>query len=76
MVSLPPVTDIAPGENKAILTLADGSTVLLNSAAGLYTAGRVGSLKDGIALARETIGSGAALNKLREFVDFTQSQAS
>jgi len=30
------------------------------------------SIKDGIALARETIASGAAKNKLTQFVAFTQ----
>lgn len=47
--------------------------VLLNSAAGLYTAGVVSSLKEGIDLARSTVASGAAVRKLNEFVDFTKS---
>ena len=47
--------------------------VLLNSAAGLYTAGLVSSLKEGVQLARDTVASGAALRKLTQFVDFTQS---
>lgn len=47
--------------------------VLLNSAAGLYTAGLVSSLKEGVQLARATVASGAALRKLTQFVDFTQS---
>lgn len=49
--------------------------VLLNSAAGLYTAGLVSNLKDGVDLARSTVASGAALHKLDEFVSFTQSIA-
>lgn len=52
---------------------AVGDIVLLNSAAGLYTAGLVGSLKEGVELARSTVASGAAIRKLNEFVDFTKS---
>jgi anthranilate phosphoribosyltransferase len=52
---------------------AVGDIVLLNSAAGLYTAGLVSSLKEGVELARATIASGSAFRKLNEFVDFTQS---
>ena len=47
--------------------------VLLNSAAGLYTAGIAGSLKEGIDIARAAVSSGAAIRKLNEFVDFTKS---
>ena len=47
--------------------------VLLNSAAGLYTAGLVSSLKEGVELARATVASVAAIRKLTQFVDFTQS---
>lgn len=50
-----------------------GDIVLLNSAAGLYTAGIVDSLKGGVEVARATISSGAAIRKLNEFVDFTKS---
>lgn len=52
---------------------AIGDIVLLNSAAGLYTAGLVSNLKQGVELARATIASGSAFRKLNEFVDFTQS---
>lgn len=38
--------------------------VLANSAAGLLAAGKVGDLKEGVALARESITSGAAVEKL------------
>jgi anthranilate phosphoribosyltransferase len=47
--------------------------VLLNSAAGLYTAGLASSLKEGVDMARSTVASGAAIRKLNEFVDFTKS---
>lgn len=52
---------------------AIGDIVLLNSAAGLYTAGLAASLKEGVELARQTVSSGAAIRKLNEFVDYTQS---
>ena len=45
--------------------------VLLNSAAGLYVAGRVDSLEDGIKLAEEVIDSGKALNQLEKFIEVT-----
>jgi anthranilate phosphoribosyltransferase len=46
--------------------------VILNAGAALYAANVTTSIKDGIALARETIASGAAKNKLTQFVAFTQ----
>ncbi|HEX4843882.1 MAG TPA: anthranilate phosphoribosyltransferase [Limnobacter sp.] len=47
--------------------------VLLNSAAGLYTAGLVSNLKAGVELARATVASGAAFKKLHAFVEYTQA---
>lgn len=47
--------------------------VEVNSAAALYAADRVSSLEDGIALARETIDSGAAANKLEQVVQVSQN---
>ena len=52
---------------------AIGDIVLLNSAAGLYTAGLVPTLKEGVDMARSTVASGSATRKLKEFVDFTKS---
>ena len=49
--------------------------VILNAGAGLYAANVVGSIADGIKLARETIASGAARKKLDEFVQFTKKFA-
>jgi anthranilate phosphoribosyltransferase len=46
--------------------------VVLNSAAALYAANRVGSIAEGVELARATIRSGAARAKLQQFVDATQ----
>ena len=42
--------------------------VVLNSAAGLYVADRVDSLKEGIELAEELIDSGKALDQLNKFI--------
>lgn len=50
--------------------------VVLNSAAGLYAAGLVDGLKQGVELARSTVASGAAFKKLQEFVDYTQAESS
>ena len=45
--------------------------VLLNSAAGLYVAGKVKSLREGVKLAEEIIDSGKALNQLERFIEVT-----
>lgn len=45
-------------------------TVLMNAAAGLMAAGKAADLQAGVELAREVIGSGAALAKLDALVDF------
>jgi anthranilate phosphoribosyltransferase len=49
--------------------------VLLNAAAALYVSGVSESLWDGVALARDTIASGAAKEKLDRLVSFTQAFA-
>jgi anthranilate phosphoribosyltransferase len=46
--------------------------VCLNAGAALYTAGLVGSIGAGIELARTTIASGAAREKVDAFVAATQ----
>jgi anthranilate phosphoribosyltransferase len=46
--------------------------VCLNAGAALYTANCADSVGSGIALARQTIESGAARKKLDEFIAFTQ----
>ena len=61
---------------KAVLANEPGPSqdiVLLNAGAALYAAGRVDSIADGIAQARQAIASGAALNKLNEFIATTQT---
>ena len=50
--------------------------VILNAGAALYAANVTTSIKDGIALAREVIESGAAKQKLAQFVAFTQTSGS
>ena len=45
--------------------------VLVNTAAALFTAGRVQSLKEGMSLAAESLHSGAARRTLARLVDFT-----
>lgn len=49
--------------------------VILNSGTALYAAGIASSIANGITLAREVIASGAARNKLHQFVQFTQNIA-
>jgi anthranilate phosphoribosyltransferase len=46
--------------------------VILNAGAALYVANVSDSIKEGIALAREAIASGAAKKKMEQFVAFTQ----
>jgi anthranilate phosphoribosyltransferase len=46
--------------------------VLFNAAVALYAADCVGSIASGVALARSVLESGAARDRLTEFVDFTQ----
>ena len=45
--------------------------VLLNSAAGLYVAGKVNTLREGVKLAEEIIDSGKALKQLEKFIEVT-----
>lgn len=47
---------------------------LLNSGAALSVSGKASSVKEGIALARETVDSGAAKRKLKDWVDATNSE--
>ena len=68
-----------PDENLLITSfLLDGKSsayrdlALLNAAAALLAADRVESIGDGVVLARETVGSGAARAKLREVVEFSR----
>ena len=47
--------------------------VLLNAGAALHAAGKCRDIGSGVTLAREVIGSGAALNKLEQLVGFSRS---
>ncbi len=77
-----PFSDIlggSPEENAIAFTaLLDGApgayrdAVLLNSAAALKVAGKVSDLKDGVALAKESIDSGAAKAKIKAVAQITQ----
>lgn len=56
---------------KGECTDAKADAVLMNAGAGIYLAGGVGSIEEGINIARETIKSGKAYEKLKEFVKLT-----
>lgn len=58
------------GEGGAIADI-----VALNSGAALYVAGKVDSIKDGVAQAQAAMSSGQAMDKLAQFVEFTQTVA-
>ncbi|MFC2967567.1 anthranilate phosphoribosyltransferase [Acidimangrovimonas pyrenivorans] len=69
-----------PAENAAALrALLDGEqgayrdAVLLNAAAALIVAGRAGSLRDGVGIAREAIDSGAAKAKVTALAALTSA---
>ncbi|SOH93615.1 anthranilate phosphoribosyltransferase [Monaibacterium marinum] len=69
-----------PAENavafRALLNGEQGAyrdAVLLNSAAALYVAEKVTNLKDGVAMARESIDSRAALGKVEALAKATQA---
>ena len=47
--------------------------VLFNAGAALYLAERAGSLREGVALARESLASGAALSKLEQYLAFSKA---
>jgi anthranilate phosphoribosyltransferase len=46
--------------------------VVLNAGAALYAAGVAGSIAEGVKRAREAVASGAARERLQQFVDTTQ----
>ncbi|WP_147534882.1 anthranilate phosphoribosyltransferase [Bacillus marasmi] len=47
-------------------------TVLLNAGLGIYTAMKADSIEQGIELAKESIDSGAALNKLEQLIELSK----
>ncbi|MBU8877996.1 anthranilate phosphoribosyltransferase [Bacillus sp. FJAT-29790] len=48
-------------------------TVVLNAGIGIFTGGKAGTIQQGIKIARDTIDSGAALNKLEQLIKASQS---
>ena len=63
---------------QAVLANEEGparDVVILNAAAALYVSGVAPSLWDGVALARESIASGAAKRKLDQLIQFTRAFA-
>ena len=68
----------SPVENAAITRrILEGEqgprreAVLLNAAAALYTAGKTATLAEGVKLAADTIDSGKALQKLNDFIRYS-----
>lgn len=62
---------------KSILTGEEGprrDIVLINAAAALYVCGVAATLEDGLQLARQSIDSGAAKQKLEQFISETQAE--
>ena len=49
--------------------------VALNAGAAIYVSGTAGSLGDGVEMARDAIGNGLALEKMKDFTDFTNQVA-
>ena len=60
----------AAGEVSAVKARA---IIALNAGAGIYVSGEAGSLAEGVERATEVLTSGAAAEKLAEFVAFTQN---
>lgn len=71
--------DDAPTNAKILRGVLDGSidgakrdVVLLNAGAALVASGKVRTITEGIAAARETIDSGAAVKKLDSLIEYSQ----
>ena len=72
------ITGGTPDENaKVTRYILEGATgaktdiVLLNAAAGIYIGGEADSIKEGLDVAREMVSSGAATQKLNEFISLS-----
>lgn len=61
--------DILEGKEQG----AKRDIVLLNAGAALYTIGKAATMKEGIELARQAVDSGKALEKLDEFIQYTNA---
>ncbi|MCP8617980.1 anthranilate phosphoribosyltransferase [Salirhabdus salicampi] len=79
-----PLEDIRGGDSKenaeilkAVLAGEKGphlDTVLFNAGLGLYAQGKAATLREGVDLARESVESGAALQKLNYLVEYSQKK--
>jgi anthranilate phosphoribosyltransferase len=81
-VSLPDIAGGDPQASARMLTgVLDGEPgprrdiVLANAAAAIYAGGKAGDLLQGVALARESLDSGAARGKLDQLCDLSQTLA-
>ena len=79
LASLEPLKVENPEESLALVRAAlDGSVesacdlVALNAGAAVYVSGQALDLAGGIEMARDAIGGGLAMEKMKEFVDFTR----
>lgn len=61
--------DILEGKEQG----AKRDIVLLNAGAALYTIGKAATIKEGVEIARQAIESGKALEKLDEFIQYTNA---
>ncbi len=69
----------AAGQVRTVLAGEAGAKldmVLLNAGAALFAAGKVDQIREGVNVAREIVGSGAALKKLEQLVDFSKTYSS
>ena len=64
---------IAESILKGECTDAKAEAVLLNAGAGIYLMNGASSIAEGIKVARETVASGKAYEKLQEFVKLTNA---
>ena len=68
--SLKLVHQALQGSNEAAMDM-----VVLNAGAAIHVAGKTATLGDGVEMARDAIGNGLAMEKLKDFVDFTRQVA-
>jgi len=79
------VADLRGGDSKANAEIAmkilggikgpRRDVVLLNAACGIYVGGRASSLQEAMGVAAESVDSGAALEKLKEYVERSRLEA-
>lgn len=84
-MQLTPLSDLVITDSTASLKLVEAALdathqgamdiVCLNAGAAIYVSGQALSLADGVEMARDAIGSGAAKEKLKLFCDFTAQVA-